>query len=647
MSPPVSKIPKLRSTMKRKKPHGGKEESVAVAQRIAKRRGRRITASKRKLDLKEDVNRVDAESFCASGPSANHVPGPMFSGENTTIYGGQFIQAHSVNYDTKSDGAAQAFTFLQQRVAPDAFHNSAQRVDPPRCHPATRVAVLQKIYDWIIHSADREERLLWLHGAVGAGKSALMQSTAERCAAASVAIASFFFCRSDPVRNNLARVVPTLVYQLLQAVPGTAREILAAVARHPLILEQALEVQIEQLIVLPLMRLPQEVRPLFVVFLDGLDECMNRAHQAGLVRALGNVLRGRRVPVLVLIASRREPQLETEFGRPPASALLHTITLDDVHASDDIRRFLSDKFADIKTTHIRRHLLAAQWPTPADIEEIVSKSSGQYIFAAVAMNYISSPHVHPALGLDIIKGIRVRGRAAENPFAYLDTLYRNIFAQVKDLALVLDILALNLALCVGDAGECWDIDVLESLFHLAPGEMEVLFADLTAVIRCKPRPTACPKLKFLHVSLPDFLLDKSRSQLYHINLDEYRTNLLCTFLERSPREADPRSAPQDVDVLARQESWRLNAIQGLLLQAKASDRLQHALLNFDFTFSTRAMLHQCKAACTQIVCSLQQLDFHDQGRAYRHVVGLFSAGCSQHFGLSLTPISTPSSNRAT
>ncbi|KAF8198403.1 hypothetical protein BJ912DRAFT_25561 [Pholiota molesta] len=314
----------------------------------------------------------------------------MFSGENTTIYGGQFIQANSVNYDIKSD-EAQAFTFLQQRVAPDAFHNSAQRVGPPRCHPATRVAVLQKIFDWIIHSADREARLLWLHGAVGAGKSALMQSTAERCAAASVAIASFFFCRSDPVRNTLARVVPTLVYQLLQAVPGVAGEILAAVARHPLILEQALEVQIEQLIVLPLMRLPRAVRPLFVVFLDGLDECTNRAHQAGLVRALGSVLRRRRVPILVLIASRREPQLETEFGRPPASALLQTIALDDIHASDDIRRFICDKIADIRTMHIRRHLLAAQWPTPADIEEIVSKSSGQYIFAAVAMNHISSP----------------------------------------------------------------------------------------------------------------------------------------------------------------------------------------------------------------------------------------------------------------
>jgi hypothetical protein len=132
MSPPFSKISKMRPTKKRKKTQGGKDESVADAQHIAKHRGRRRTASKRKLDLKEDVNRVvDSESFkvsnqshrrgCrdaiahvrstqASSLSANHVSGPMFSGENTTIYGGQFIQANSVNYDMKSDEGLSSLT---------------------------------------------------------------------------------------------------------------------------------------------------------------------------------------------------------------------------------------------------------------------------------------------------------------------------------------------------------------------------------------------------------------------------------------------------------------------------------------------------------------------------------------------------------
>ncbi|KAF9470179.1 hypothetical protein BDN70DRAFT_821682, partial [Pholiota conissans] len=60
---------------------------------------------------------------------------------------------------------------LRERVAPSAFHNSAQRNDPPRCHPNTRVQILQDMFDWILQSDDRETWLLWLNGAAGAGKS--------------------------------------------------------------------------------------------------------------------------------------------------------------------------------------------------------------------------------------------------------------------------------------------------------------------------------------------------------------------------------------------------------------------------------------------------------------------------------------------
>ncbi|KAF9479903.1 hypothetical protein BDN70DRAFT_788025, partial [Pholiota conissans] len=85
---------------------------------------------------------------------------------------------------------------LQQHVASAAFHNSAQRVHPPRCHPNTRTAVLQMIYDWIVDEGAgglREKWLLWLNGAACAGKSAIMQSIAERCMLYGIPIASFFF----------------------------------------------------------------------------------------------------------------------------------------------------------------------------------------------------------------------------------------------------------------------------------------------------------------------------------------------------------------------------------------------------------------------------------------------------------------------
>ncbi|KAF8171679.1 hypothetical protein BJ912DRAFT_117117 [Pholiota molesta] len=360
-------------------------------------------------------------------------------GDNTAISGGQFTIAENVFHVNGTK--ASPFAHLQQRVASAAFHSSAQRVDPPRCHPDTRVAVLQKIYDWIIQSEFREEWLLWLNGAAGAGKSAIMQSIAERCAQATMSIASFFFFRSDPTRNTIAPLIPTLAYQLIQTIPMTSDYILTSIEHNPLIFEQSLQVQLQKLIIDPLLRIPPDWRQLFVVFIDGLDECDNRAHQAELIKVLGDVSRGEDSPVLFLVSGRREPQIEAAFAQMPVAGLLRTVPLDAIPASDDIRRYIDKKFSDIRETHIRRHLLPPNWPQISDVEEIVTNSSGQFIFASVVMSYVSSPRANPAAQFEIIRGIRLRHPSSENPFAHLDALYQHIFSQVENLDMVLDIIA--------------------------------------------------------------------------------------------------------------------------------------------------------------------------------------------------------------
>ncbi|KAF8160412.1 hypothetical protein BJ912DRAFT_805717, partial [Pholiota molesta] len=69
---------------------------------------------------------------------------------------------------------------LQMASAPSAFHNSSARFDPPKCHPNTRVAVLEYFMGWIFGSNDSEALILWLYGPAGSGKSAILQTIAER-----------------------------------------------------------------------------------------------------------------------------------------------------------------------------------------------------------------------------------------------------------------------------------------------------------------------------------------------------------------------------------------------------------------------------------------------------------------------------------
>src|SRR4051794_40019551 len=103
---------------------------------------------------------------------------------------------------------------LERASAPGAFHNSRERADPPKCHPHTREAILEKIMDWVMKKIDTDTFVMWLYGAAGAGKSAIAQSTAELCYKQKSLLASFFFSHSAVNRNTSDRLIATLAYQV-------------------------------------------------------------------------------------------------------------------------------------------------------------------------------------------------------------------------------------------------------------------------------------------------------------------------------------------------------------------------------------------------------------------------------------------------
>jgi hypothetical protein len=495
----------------------------------------------------------------------------------------------------------------------------------------------------------RQVWIMWLHGAAGAGKSAIMQSIAELCETAQIPLASFFFFRTDPTRNSTTSFIATLVYQLIQLLPQVQDEIFGIIENNPLIFEQSLKYQLERLIIQPLLRVRKHFKGFFVILIDGLDECIERAHQVDLIQLLGTLSRSRTIPVVFLVASRREPQIETTFARNEVSDLIMTLPLDNSdieQTSDDIRHFLVDQFRDIKETHLLKRYLPINWPPASSVEEIVSKSSGQFIFASVVINYLSFPRANPARQLEVIRGIRLRDPSSQNPFAHLDALYEHIFSQVDALEKVLDIIAFVISSGNNSIGH------IQNVFFLEPGELEALFADLTAIILCEPPTKFISKLVFLHASLPDFLVDKSRSQQYHIDLDEYRTKLLCRFLETHTPILDPLWSGNDSRAVMDQESSRLVAIQTLLKQAKASKRLHSAFMNFNCTFYRKTILDStglhdsgptiilqplkrlvrtASYICTPHTDVVLSQDFRDQGEAYRHVVDIFATEYAKYW----------------
>ncbi|KAF8147714.1 hypothetical protein B0H34DRAFT_669354, partial [Crassisporium funariophilum] len=209
-----------------------------------------------------------------------------------------------------------AFDTLFKNIVTSAIHNVGESFEKPRCDTDARGDILKEITDWL-ESPSPCLPIFWLHGMKSVGKSAILQSVADRFHP-NLLIASFFFAKNSPGRNDHKRFIPTIAYQLAQAIPKTKAHILDIVQKDPSIFEQSLSSQARQLIIAPLTRVcetladvPTQYPHLIVV--DGLNECTNSKAQCEILRVLKSIISGSPLPLKFLIACRADPAIKAEF----------------------------------------------------------------------------------------------------------------------------------------------------------------------------------------------------------------------------------------------------------------------------------------------------------------------------------------------
>ncbi|KDR78428.1 hypothetical protein GALMADRAFT_1249600 [Galerina marginata CBS 339.88] len=404
----------------------------------------------------------------------------------------------------------------REHIAPGAFHNSRERLeyDPPKCHPETRVAVIQAIIDWI-KDGQKTTFVKWLNGAAGAGKSAIAQEIAELCHESGRLAASFFWSRSAAGRNDEERLIASLAYQLLTVIPQLRGPVETAIELDPYIFTRSLQTQMDSLMIQPLKEVfPQqgEFDTPMVIILDGLDECGKPEAQQYVLRLIAESVSKFPIPLCFLIASRPEKAIRDSFNDQPLLAIADPLVLDEkYHPDDDIRLFLVESFESLKRTHELRSLLPPVWPSNDDINKLVRKSSGQFIYAATVVKFVKSSRQRPNKQLDIILGVTAAGSAT--PFAELDALYSTIFNLVlkEDLHKALEII--SLVILVRNASP----RQIETLLSYPHGEIQCILIDLHSVLRVPALEQERDQLSILHASLQDFLLDSSRSKDFHVD----------------------------------------------------------------------------------------------------------------------------------
>jgi hypothetical protein len=112
--------------------------------------------------------------------------------------------------------------------------------------------------------------------------------------------------------------------------------------------------------------------------------------------------------------------------------------------------------------------------------------------------------------LKVIFGQSEPGR--ETPFAELDSLYHLILSSIADIEKVKDVLMiLVLQPFRGSPYGRNTATLIKDFLFYRPGELDMILTDLHSIIYVPPPGDEFSQLRFFHASLPDFLLDRSRS----------------------------------------------------------------------------------------------------------------------------------------
>ena len=379
----------------------------------------------------------------------------------------------------------------------NAAYDCGPRADS-KCFEGTRVEVVEEIDDWADYPSDRH--LCLLDGPAGFGKSAIARTVAHRWNDSKLLLGTFFFFRNSGDQSRGVRLVPTLSYQLTLCMPETKQSIENALIEDPSLLNRPLERQFQKLIIDPILTLPNPKllgSPMRII-IDALDECDDHDFIPQLIETITRIDYSK-FPVDFLLTSRREEHIRKIFE---SSSFNHSISLSNTgfNVHEDMKHFLRSQFNAIYKNYPRlMENIPLPWPSPWDLDEIVRKVNGSFIFASTLAKYIGKGREPPQRLKLIVE--RHDG---------VDGMYKEIIQQFwgdKHFTIVFStIILLRRPL---------SITGLASLLDLTVPEIIIEISKIQSILVI-PTDNNTP-VDVVHTSLRDFSISKKRSEVLFVN----------------------------------------------------------------------------------------------------------------------------------
>ena len=249
------------------------------------------------------------------------------------------------------------------------------------CTPGTRVAILNRIYQWAQDSSSDSPRIFWLTGDAGSGKSTIAYTVAghfddeTKGETQNILRASFFCSRQFEETRRQKCIIPTIVYQLAHQSRSYARALLGANKFGSV---DVVSKQMKDLLVGPWQRSANDRPPEFppyLVVIDALDEIEHEEGSVFLRELLMTVDGGQLQGLKFLITSRPHPELASLCATFPSDVVyrLYEVPTDTVKA--DIVMYLKAKLPNLQDE--------------PQLDYLAQKADGLFIYAATLVRYIT------------------------------------------------------------------------------------------------------------------------------------------------------------------------------------------------------------------------------------------------------------------
>jgi len=400
----------------------------------------------------------------------------------------------------------------------------------------TREEVLLQLEHWL--TDEQDQRVLWLNGLAGTGKSTIAQTFAEMSFADGRLGASFFCSRDFEDRSNLQAIFPTLAFQLAYRYPPFREGLLRVLRANPDAGRETLCSQVERLIVGPL----KATRISTLLIIDALDECKDEEPASAILSILSRYVE--QIPhVKFFITGRPEPRIRSGFRLAALRPITEVFKLHNVQrpvVDIDIKLFFRTRLTDIARN--RSHCdVTEDWPRSSDINILCEKAAGLFIYASTVVKFVASPHHQPPKRLTIL--VSLPQSTAHEGESGIDTLYTEILrhayhdmgpdSQKQDNQEVYRRFR-SVVGAVLLAFNPLSMESLSSLLHDfdTPSDISTALNSLHSLLLV-PEGTE-DSIRAFHKSFPDFLVDPKRCQdtqfLVHPSVHHTEILLSCLHL---------------------------------------------------------------------------------------------------------------------